>query len=311
MAVSDRTPLLRYLVVQEAWEKDLLKILAQASAEAEKSILAHAGSKKIGAVIAAEQERAVRLNLLKQQSKLWTKIGSSVMAARLDAAAAAIESNAVMTGFLQRTVLNPAERQVLLDATEARAKSTVDIAVARMQGLSYVPLSNQVYKTSQLAAGLVDRKVTVLLARGLSARGIANEMRKYIRPDVKGGVSYAAMRLGRTEINNAFHATQVADAIRSPFIDYLQWKLSGSHPRTDVCNEYASISDVDGYPAGTWEPNNVPRKPHPQCLCFTIPITPDRDEFVKGYTSGKYDKYIDDLMRSQGYSEEWISAGKK
>lgn len=311
MAVSDRTPLIRYLRIQEAWERELLKILAQASSEAERSILAHAQSKKIGAVIAAEQERAVRLNLLRQQAALWNKIGSSVMAARLEAAAAAIESNAVMTNFLQKVVFNPAERDVLLAATEARATATVDTAVARLQGLSYVPLSDQVYKTSQLASGLIDRKVTVLLARGLSARGIAQEMKKYIRPDVKGGVSYAAMRLGRTEINNAFHATQVADAIRSPFIDYLQWKLSGSHPRPDVCNEYASVSDVDGYPAGTWEPNNVPRKPHPQCLCFTIPITPDRDEFVKGFTSGKYDRYIDDLMRSQGYSEEWIAAGKK
>ena len=311
MAVPDKRPLIQYLKVQERWEADLLKILAQAGSEVEKKILASAESRAIGAKIREEQFRAVRANLLREQAAIWRKIGSSVEAARLEAAAAAIVSNGFYEEVLLRSVTSVAQRQMLSEALQAQARASVDVAVARLQGMSYVPLSDRVYNTQKLASGLVDRKVTVLLSQGLSAREIAREMKAYIRPDVPGGVSYAAQRLGRTELNNAFHATQVKEAIDSPFIEYLRWMLSGSHPRPDVCNEYAQVSDIPNAQAGTWHPNKVPGKPHPQCLCFTIPVTVSRDRFIKGYTSGEYDGYIDDLMRSAGRSEEWIAASKK
>lgn len=311
MAAPDKRPLITFLRVEEAFDRRLLIILNQAAAEASKTINEAAASKRIGAQIRAEQQTAIRQNLMRQQAQLWKKIGSNVEAFRLEAAAAAIQANGIYESMLLRAVTNRERINVLLSAAEAQARATVDVAVARMQGMSYKPLSARVYDTQRLASGLVDRRINVLLAQGLSARDIAKKMREYIRPDVPGGVSYAAQRLGRTELNNAFHATQVKEAIDSPFIDYLQWKLSGSHKVPDQCNVYAENRGPEGTPAGTWDPNRVPSKPHPQCLCYTIPITPSREAFIKGYTSGKYDPYIDKLMREQGFSEEWIRAGKK
>lgn len=296
--------------MQENWEKQLLFTLSRAANDTERMILSLKDGRGIGARIRVDQLRAVKRNLLVQQAELWRKIGSSVEAARLDAAAAAIRVDAVYSDMLLRAVTSAEQRSILLEAAEAQARATVDVAVARLNGTSYKPLSDQVYNTRQLSSGLVDRKVTSLLARGVSARELATEMKGFISPNVRGGVSYAAMRLGRTEINNAFHATQVQEAIQSPFIDYLQWKLSGSHPRPDACNEYALVTDVEGQPEGTWFPGKVPSKPHPQCLCYTVPITPSRDDFIKGFMSGKYEKHIDDLLRQSGRSEEWIRASK-
>jgi hypothetical protein len=311
MAVPDKRPLIAYLRVQEGWEKQLLFTLARAASEAEQMILSLKDGRGIGAKIRVDQLNAVRRNLLRQQAAIWRKIGSSIEASRLEAAATAIKVNAVYTDVLLRSVTNAEQRSVLLRAAEAQARATVDVATARLLGMSYMPLSDRVYGTQRLASGMIDRKVTAMLARGLSAREIANEMKAFINPKVPGGVSYAAMRLGRTELNNAFHATSVREAVDSPFVEYLRWHLSGSHPRPDVCNEYATAQEVKGQDAGVWEPGRVPAKPHPQCLCYTTPVTPDRDAFIKGYTDGKYDGYVDKLMREQGFSEEWIAAGKK
>jgi hypothetical protein len=311
MAGPDKRPLIAYLNVQEGMERKLLFILARAASDAEKIVLAGAQNRGIGAKIRVEQQNAIRANLLREQAALWRKIGSEVEARRLDAAAAAIEVDGFYTEKVLRAVTSAEQRTILREALQAQAKASVDVAVARLQGMSYVPLSDRVYSTQRLASGMIDRKVTSLLARGLSARDIAAEMRGFIRPDVPGGVSYAAMRLGRTELNNAFHATQVRDGVENPFIEYLRWMLSGSHPRPDVCNEYATVQEVRGQDAGVWDPGRIPAKPHPQCLCYTIPITPSRDKFVDKYLAGDYDSYVDDLMRQQGRSEEWIAASKK
>jgi len=151
-----------------------------------------------------------------------------------------------------------------------------------------IPLSDKVYRTQQLSQGYVDQAVNSALGRGLSARELAKEVRDLIRPDTPGGVSYAAMRLARTEINAANKYASETDNAEKPFVDSIEWKLSLTHPKKekDICDRYAEDSP---YPK-----DEVPATPHPQCLCYQVPKVLDEDEFIKNLQGGDYDKYLSD-----------------
>lgn len=116
-----------------------------------------------------------------------------------------------------------------------------------------------------------------------------------IDPSTPGGVSYAAKRLGRTELNNAFHTTQQASAEVNPFVMALRWNLSLSHKKPDRCDELAD-GHSRGKTSGIYLPSDLPRKPHPQCLCYTTNEMMDEDEFLNlvsnpDYLDGLIDEY--------------------
>lgn len=177
-------------------------------------------------------------------------------------------------------------------------------------GSSYVPLAKSVYKTSQWTSGVVDRYVDSALARGLNAREFAKGVRDMIRPDVRGGVSYAAMRLGRTEINNAFHAVNAQKAAETPWVQGVRWVRSGRHTSPDDCDVYADEALNKPLPPGVWPKDQIPMKPHPNCLCTTVNELPSVDEFQKQLLNGEYDDYLDKVMEKSGYSAGDIKASR-
>lgn len=116
-----------------------------------------------------------------------------------------------------------------------------------------------------------------------------------VDPSTPGGVSYAAKRLARTELNNAFHTTQQASAEVNPFVVGLRWNLSMSHKKPDRCDELAA-GHSPGKTSGVYLPSDLPRKPHPQCLCYTTNEMMDEDEFLDlvsnpDYLDGLVDEY--------------------
>lgn len=284
MARQDRKPLLAYLRVQEQFEAQLLTTLARTANETRKEIRALAGKQGVGARVRQDQLRLVLKKSLEMQAELWKVVGSQVQAGRKDAIAAAVKTNLVYEDVLLNSVLSKAERDALLRSSIVTAERGIDSVIARLTGLSDYGLSKQVYKTKALSNKQVQRKIENVLARGGSWKDLADEVRGLINPRTPGGVSYAAKRLGRTELNNAFHASAITDARKSPFITGMEWHLSGSHPRPDECNTYADD--------GPYKPEDVPGKPHPQCLCYLTPVTPGREEFISSFLDGSYDSYL-------------------
>lgn len=274
----DRLPLITYLRVQEAFERDLLNVLRRSAADAEKQLLAIAGRDGIGAAIRADQIRLAKRAILAQQAELWRTIGSNVMATRQDAAAAAVRVNFAYTSMLLRSGLSNAEILRLQTAAEAQARRGIENAISRMQGMSDIPLSEQVYRTQALSGEWVERRIEHALVTGKSWRELAVDVRKFIHPNTPGGASYAAKRLARTELNNAFHATQVRQAVEDPYVVGMKWEVSGSHPKPDECDDYARGGDKGD---GVYEPRKVPAKPHPQCLCYVVPEPMPRAEFLR------------------------------
>lgn len=160
-------------------------------------------------------------------------------------------------------------------------------AVSRLSR-SEQPLSSRVYRTKFLANQWVQRQVNSGILRNASAQEIAKTVRKSIRPSTPGGVSYASLRLARTELNNAFHATSIALSEDRPWVEGMAWNLSKVHEHQpghvpEICEIYAKQ---------TFRVDQVPAKPHPQCRCFVTPQLEPLEVFVRHLTAGQYKDWI-------------------
>jgi hypothetical protein len=287
-------------IVLRAADADVVKILRELQADVQKMLREVATRPTgIGRDIREAQLRLVQRNLHAELGKTWRRIGDVTAARRAEAAARAAEYNKDVNTFRLVTggLADGAEvAQTIYESEVANAVSGLDRMIARTSGASYVALKDRVYNSDVGIGSKVDRLVNSAIARGLSAVEFAKEVRGFINPLTPGGVRYAAMRLARTEINNAAHAMSVEAVRETPWVDSMEWKLSGSHGRPDVCNQYARGGpEGDGrYPKGS-----VPSKPHPQCLCYVIPVTDDDDEFERKLLSGQYNRYLDKYRNLQ------------
>jgi hypothetical protein len=259
--------------------------MRDAAAEADRIIRSLEG--KTGS---AAQIRSAQLALAKVQVQAWGSIKDAVTVGIGDAVDAASDLQAAFDEAMFRRVgLSPSYwRQSLL----AQSRQGIESFTSRKQ-FDYT-LSQKVYRNQAISQGFVDREINNGLLLGKSAREIASSVKRFISPSTPGGASYAAMRLGRTEVANAFHTTNINNYKATPWVEKVKWHLSGSHPRPDACNEYAEQGSARG--AGIWYVDDVPAKPHPNCLCFTEPVDIGLDAYVKNFKAGKYDDYINDQL---------------
>jgi len=247
----------------------------------------------ISDLVRAEQLRTIQRAMMLEQARLWESLGDVITARRLEAAASAVQLGSAIDDVLFAATGREEDARALKRSLMASAEQTINVAVARIT-TSALPLAQRLYQSRVWADGRVQRMINSALLRGLSAKEFAAEARGWFRPDTPGGVRYAAMRLARTEINNAFHATSVMQAQEKPWISSVKWHLSRSHPKADDCDKIAK-----GGPKGdgVYPKLDVPRKPHPQCFCFITPVSPSEDEFLDNLVSGKYNDYIDSKNR--------------
>jgi hypothetical protein len=126
-----------------------------------------------------------------------------------------------------------------------------------------------VYRNIDLLNKRIDRTIRAHIVTGqVNSKDLARSVKSFIDPNVRGGVSYAAMRLARSEINNAFHDRSTANAQDKPWVQSMKWNLSLSHTGKDACDLLAE-GHSKGQSAGLYLPTEIPEKPHPQCLCYT------------------------------------------
>ena len=283
-----------YLRVQTEADRKILRVLEDSLKNINKMLKEMAGRSGIGNAVRVEQLQAVRRQLLRELSEIYKKVGLIVEAGRIDAAAAAIRLNGDITNVLFAGA--PPEYQALVpalrDSIAQTALRTLDAATARMLSPGGpVPLSQRIYRTQAWTNSVLERQINSALARGLSVREFAREVRPFFDPAVPGGVRFASLRLARTEINASYHQIARAQVEDAPWVDGMKWHLSRSHPKADECDDLAK---EDGFKLGpgVFPRNQVPNKPHPQCFCFTTPVVQEEDAFLDSLLAGHYDDYI-------------------
>lgn len=238
-----------------------------------------------------EQTRAL---LLSQQATLFERLGDVVSARRAAAAGRSAQLSAAADASLLRLVGRSAQAQFLYEKVLDVSQQSIDAALARMR-LSALPLAQRIYQTGVWMGGRLSRLINETLAAGLNAREFAKRARDWFNPNTPGGVRYAAMRLARTEINNAFHAISAEKYSTTPWVEEVIWNLSKSHAKTDVCNAVANRSP--------YRKDRIPARPHPQCMCYITPKNIEEDDFVENFLNGKYDAYLDAELARNGWQE--------
>lgn len=263
--------------------------LEAAAEEAERTIPKLIERGTTGAAITAAQRSIILREIRALLSSLWGDVGAEVRAGIQRAAEYAASGEDILFEYLRERGLDVED---LRRGFVQRAQNGIEALLAK--AANGIPLSTRVYRSQALSNGWVEKRVNAGLLLGKSAASIAKDVRDLINPNVAGGVSYAAQRLARTEINNAYKTAQEARYAEEPWSVGITWNLSRSHPRRDVCDVYAS-QDLHGLGAGTYPFGEVP-KAHPNDMCFQTPVQVDEDEFIDKFLAGDYDEYLDEEL---------------
>jgi hypothetical protein len=129
-------------------------------------------------------------------------------------------------------------------------------------------LSRRVWLNERGTVRRVQAEVDRAVRAGESPAKLARRVRQHIQPNVPGGVSYAAMRLARTELLSAWDARERQALKTAGIYTGAEWMLSPTHASKpsspDVCDRLR-----DGGPY-TWA--QLPARPHPHCMCYLEPV---------------------------------------
>lgn len=272
--------------LQKAYDLRLDRILLDAIPQIEREALLLAGKAGIGAEVRRTQLAGSKVALHRAVAALWRAIGATIRAGTQEAAAMAVEKSFDWdTALLRRAFPRNSDREAMRAYLLASAGRGVEAVVARSVR-SYVPLSTRVYRNDNRSRKLLEARINAALASGASATDLARSIRDLINPRTPGGISYAAKRLGRTELNNAYHAMSIEHNSDKPWVQSMAWALSKSHPKPDVCDLLAL--------RGPYPPGQVPAKPHPHCLCYVYPVLLDEKQFDRLLAAGTFDRYFED-----------------
>jgi len=274
-------PLQPYRKVQAKSDADLARILqATAKAIAARILGLNRG---VGGDIRGAQLRLTLAAIKKMQKSMWANGVTPLVESGMDSATEAAEGAIGTMSRVAYAALPEAVAEELIRGLRLSAESGLKSDATRRKR----ELSERVYKLSALHTGKVEDMIRQGLIANLTSKELAGSVRQYISPDVKGGASYAAMRLARTEINNAFHERQINGAKR-PGVSAAVWNLSGSHVVPDECNIYAAHNGNGEYP-----PDQIPEKPHPHCFCYLTYKTTPPDDFQAQLLNGDFDDELD------------------
>lgn len=291
----------RYLKAQRPVDAKVKAALTLAAEDAYKRLISETSKSTFSASVKSAQIRLTLAEIKKVLHELFGEVKPFIADGQRTAAGYAFDAftdtdrEFLARAFLERSnLLNPGRnekdaRRLLvgyIKSSRLESQNRVQHAIQSVVKTD-LPLSGRVYQAEKLSTGWVKNQVVSVIARSGDPREIAKTVKSSIRPDVPGGVSYAAMRLARTEVNNAFHATSISIAEDRPWIESMRWNLSKTHDSKSecICQRFADqIFTV----------SSVPSKPHPQCRCFVTPEVEAWDSFLRHLTAGQYRSWLSD-----------------
>lgn len=102
---------------------------------------------------------------------------------------------------------------------------------------------------------------------------------------------YFANRIAQTELHRAYSLRDAAELDGDQDVEWVQWRMSPSHPETDICDYFAGVNRY-GMGRGVYPKGQAPVAPaHPHCRCV---LSPRLD--LTGRTPGKFRTDADGLF---------------
>lgn len=163
-------------------------------------------------------------------------------------------------------------------ADEAAQKIQNQIALNLRLGNSALNTARQIQATSEQVI-----KIPKYLQRQIDLLKDTNIAKSVIDDYTKKTLHYNAMRVARTEINNAWKGSYKEKMDQLDFVENVKWNLSRSHKEPCNCETYAS-QDLYGLGPGVYPKNAVPHNglsAHPNCLCNITTILSPIEKWIK------------------------------
>jgi len=146
-------------------------------------------------------------------------------------------------------------------------------------------LSDRIWEVSVRTRTKIDRFLDAAIRQQQGAFQMADTFERFLLPGRRPirtrkpygtDASFDTMRLMRTEIARHHADTTKRAAIANPFADGMEFKLSPSHPRIDICDDLATLGMRgerlrEPYPVGS-APLPV-FDTHPQCICSAFAVS--------------------------------------
>lgn len=143
-------------------------------------------------------------------------------------------------------------------------------------------LSDRIWRVGFDTRQRLDALLAESIREGESALTISRKVEQFMLPGRAAlrtnkpygtDASYRGMVLGRTEISRAHGEATLIAARLNPYVSGMDWALSASHPKQDVCDELATLGMGGGRLRDPYDLYSVPAyPPHPQCLCRCISV---------------------------------------
>jgi hypothetical protein len=278
----------RYLSVQTKTDTQIRTVLVNGATDAQDRINSLANNPTFSAGVRTTQLKLALAEVKKSHNDIFNELLPIITTGQQSEASAAMDGlSETDLQYIRSATASLSAANDFLKSAKASALLGVTHALSRVQHTD-TPLSARVFRTQSLANRWVQNAINNALIKGDSANDLAKEVKKHILPTTPGGTSYAALRLGRTELNNAFHATAVVASQDRPWITGNRWNLSATHitdpHKIEVCDRMAGQL----YPV-----DSTPGKPHPQCRCWISPELITIEQFNHNLTSGQYKTWMD------------------
>jgi hypothetical protein len=142
-------------------------------------------------------------------------------------------------------------------------------------------LSDRIWRTGEVTRQKIDAMLADGIRSGISSTKLAKMVEPFLLPNRLGvrttrpygrDASFDAMRLARTEISRAHSQASYAAALTNPYVGGMDWALSLSHPKIDICDKYATIGMNGDRIREPYLLDSAALPPaHPHCLCNTRP----------------------------------------
>ncbi len=123
---------------------------------------------------------------------------------------------------------------------------------------------------------------------------------------------YFANRIAQTELHRAYALTNAREILKDTDVEWVQYRMSRTHPQMDICDLYAK-RDLYGKGPGIYPKGKCPLAPiHPHCRCVCAPRL-DIHETAKGarrrpgadqaYLAGLSDRHAAMVMGSRAKAD--------
>ncbi len=96
-------------------------------------------------------------------------------------------------------------------------------------------------------------------------------LEKKLRTAYYERMRYFANRIAQTELHRAYADMQAREVMADEDVQFVQYRMSRTHPKTDICDLFAK-RDLYGLGPGVYPKSQCPKAPqHPYCRCVCAP----------------------------------------